>query len=283
MSRRYHVRTYGCQMNLHDSEKVENLLHHAGWRPAAGLDDAELLLINTCTIREKAEHRLASDLGALRAGAAPRLDACSASGAAGAAGGRCAVAALPAPRLRVRHPQPAARARAGGCGGRRRAPRRDRREPFARTLRPPGAPPGLPGPHARSGVAHGDGGLRSLLLVLHRAAHARARDQPARSRDHRRGAAARGGRRRRADPARSDGERLRAARGAPRARRAAGRPLRGAARAARRDPGLARLRYTSPHPRFFDQALVRAHATLATLRPHVHLPLQSGSDRVLRA
>src|SRR5688572_13985649 len=74
--RRYHVRTYGCQMNLHDSEKVENLLHHAGWRPAEGLDDADLLLINTCSIREKAEHRLASDLGALRAwrsGAAGRV------------------------------------------------------------------------------------------------------------------------------------------------------------------------------------------------------------------
>src|SRR5262245_47966 len=65
--RRYHVRTYGCQMNLHDSEKVENLLHHAGWRPAESADDAELLLINTCSIREKAEHRLASDLGTLRA------------------------------------------------------------------------------------------------------------------------------------------------------------------------------------------------------------------------
>src|SRR5262245_20657593 len=65
--RRYHVRTYGCQMNLHDSEKVENLLRHAGWRPAETPDDAELLLINTCSIREKAEHRLASDLGTLRA------------------------------------------------------------------------------------------------------------------------------------------------------------------------------------------------------------------------
>src|SRR5262245_1255765 len=66
VSRRYHVRPYGCQMNLHDTEKVENLLHHAGWRPADGLEDAELLLVNTCSIREKAEHRLASDLGVLR-------------------------------------------------------------------------------------------------------------------------------------------------------------------------------------------------------------------------
>src|SRR5262245_11835496 len=59
-------------MNLHDSEKVENLLHHAGWRAAADADQADLLLINTCSIREKAEHRLASDLGVLRAWRAAR-------------------------------------------------------------------------------------------------------------------------------------------------------------------------------------------------------------------
>jgi tRNA-2-methylthio-N6-dimethylallyladenosine synthase len=46
-------------------------------------------------------------------------------------------------------------------------------------------------------------------------------------------------------------------------------------------PGLARLRYTSPHPLFFDAALARAHAELEALCPHVHLPLQSGSDTVL--
>jgi tRNA-2-methylthio-N6-dimethylallyladenosine synthase len=46
-------------------------------------------------------------------------------------------------------------------------------------------------------------------------------------------------------------------------------------------PGLARLRYTSPHPSFFDDALIRAHAELPALCPHVHLPLQSGSDAVL--
>jgi tRNA-2-methylthio-N6-dimethylallyladenosine synthase len=46
-------------------------------------------------------------------------------------------------------------------------------------------------------------------------------------------------------------------------------------------PGIVRLRYTSPHPIFFDDALVRAHGELGALCPHVHLPLQSGSDAVL--
>ena len=47
-------------------------------------------------------------------------------------------------------------------------------------------------------------------------------------------------------------------------------------------PGIERLRYTSPHPLFFDDDLIRAHAELPELCPHVHLPVQSGSDRVLR-
>ena len=60
------VRTYGCQMNVHDTQKIENLLLHHGWGVATDPDEAELLILNTCSIREKAEHRLYSDLGALR-------------------------------------------------------------------------------------------------------------------------------------------------------------------------------------------------------------------------
>ena len=48
-------------------------------------------------------------------------------------------------------------------------------------------------------------------------------------------------------------------------------------------PGIERIRYTSPHPIFFDEALIRAHAELKHLCPHVHLPLQSGSNSVLEA
>ncbi|MDG2050664.1 MAG: MiaB/RimO family radical SAM methylthiotransferase, partial [Myxococcota bacterium] len=48
-------------------------------------------------------------------------------------------------------------------------------------------------------------------------------------------------------------------------------------------PGIERIRYTSPHPLFFDESLVAAHAALKSLCPHVHLPLQSGSNRILEA
>ena len=65
--RRFWLRTFGCQMNVHDSEKVENLLLHHGYGAARRPEDADLLIVNTCSIREKAEHRLYSDLGLLRA------------------------------------------------------------------------------------------------------------------------------------------------------------------------------------------------------------------------
>ncbi len=71
---RFFIRTYGCQMNVHDSQKVANLLHHAGYAGAGDEAEADLLIINTCSIREKAEQRLYSDLGALRRWKAERGD-----------------------------------------------------------------------------------------------------------------------------------------------------------------------------------------------------------------
>ncbi|MDG2049465.1 MAG: tRNA (N6-isopentenyl adenosine(37)-C2)-methylthiotransferase MiaB, partial [Myxococcota bacterium] len=62
----FFIRTYGCQMNVHDSEKLANLLHHAGFDRAPAESSAELLIINTCSIRDKAENQLYSDLGKLR-------------------------------------------------------------------------------------------------------------------------------------------------------------------------------------------------------------------------
>ena len=64
--RRFKVVTYGCQMNVHDTEKLSNLLYHAGLSEADDTDDADLLVINTCSIRDKAENQLYSDLGQLR-------------------------------------------------------------------------------------------------------------------------------------------------------------------------------------------------------------------------
>jgi len=63
----YVVRTFGCQMNEHDSERIAGLLEADGLRPAAGIDDADVVVLNTCCIRENADNKLYGNLGQLKA------------------------------------------------------------------------------------------------------------------------------------------------------------------------------------------------------------------------
>src|SRR6188474_321507 len=63
------VETYGCQMNVADSDLIGSVLSNAGYAPAARADEADVILINTCAVREKAEERViarAAELGALK-------------------------------------------------------------------------------------------------------------------------------------------------------------------------------------------------------------------------
>ncbi|MCA1961931.1 MAG: tRNA (N6-isopentenyl adenosine(37)-C2)-methylthiotransferase MiaB, partial [Desulfomonile sp.] len=62
----YYIETYGCQMNEHDSEKMAALLEGIGLSPAGAPDRADVVVINTCSIREKAEHKVYSALGRLK-------------------------------------------------------------------------------------------------------------------------------------------------------------------------------------------------------------------------
>ena len=65
-ARTYEVRTYGCQMNVHDSERLSGLLEDAGYsRPAAG-EQADVVVFNTCAVRENADNRLYGNLGHLK-------------------------------------------------------------------------------------------------------------------------------------------------------------------------------------------------------------------------
>jgi tRNA-2-methylthio-N6-dimethylallyladenosine synthase len=65
--KRYHVTTFGCQMNAHDSERIKGLLEDLGLGEAVSQDDADVLVFNTCTIREKPDTRLAAHLGNAKA------------------------------------------------------------------------------------------------------------------------------------------------------------------------------------------------------------------------
>ncbi len=64
--RTYQVRTYGCQMNVHDSERIAGLLDAAGYVKAAEADTADVVVFNTCAVRENADNRLYGNLGHLR-------------------------------------------------------------------------------------------------------------------------------------------------------------------------------------------------------------------------
>jgi tRNA-2-methylthio-N6-dimethylallyladenosine synthase len=270
-------------MNLHDSEKVENLLHHAGWRPADGPEDAELLLINTCSIREKAQHRLASDLGALRAwrSAAPGrvlgVGGCVAQQEGDALLRRFAHLDFVFGTHNLRLLPTLVEAAAAG---ERRAETGESRSlaRFDLPERHPAFHTRTPG-RAWLTVMEGCDLFCSFCIVPR--TRGREISRPAAAiLDEARGLAAGG-----VVELTLLGQTVNAygrhdvRRGC--AESAGTVPF--AALLARLDaiPGIERLRYTSPHPIFFDEALVRAHAELAALQPHVHLPLQSGSDRVL--
>src|SRR5713101_4493968 len=62
----YWIETWGCQMNIHDSEKLAGLLEEMGYRPAEEARQADIILLNTCSIREKAVEKVFSHLGTLR-------------------------------------------------------------------------------------------------------------------------------------------------------------------------------------------------------------------------
>src|ERR1700704_5304823 len=66
MPRKYLIETFGCQMNFHDSERMAGLLEQAGFEATVEAADADVVVINTCSVRERAEEKLYTRLGELR-------------------------------------------------------------------------------------------------------------------------------------------------------------------------------------------------------------------------
>ena len=65
-SERFFIETFGCQMNVHDSEKISGLLVHRGMTPVSTPEEADLFLLNTCSVREKAAQKVYSRLGQMK-------------------------------------------------------------------------------------------------------------------------------------------------------------------------------------------------------------------------
>ena len=64
--KKLYIKTYGCQMNVYDSARMADLLAPLGYAPAEDAEDADMVILNTCHIREKAAEKVYSDLGRLR-------------------------------------------------------------------------------------------------------------------------------------------------------------------------------------------------------------------------
>ncbi|MBI5141241.1 MAG: tRNA (N6-isopentenyl adenosine(37)-C2)-methylthiotransferase MiaB [Nitrospirae bacterium] len=69
-----YIKTLGCQMNVHDSERIAGILENEGYRMVENRDDADLVVINTCSVREKADQKFFSELGRLRKAKEARPD-----------------------------------------------------------------------------------------------------------------------------------------------------------------------------------------------------------------
>ncbi len=283
MSGLYLVHTFGCQMNAHDSDRMEEVLRASGWSRAASADEADLIVLNTCSVREKAEQKLRSEVGKLAPLKAknPGLVLAVAGCVAQQEGekllarvghldlliGPDNIADLPAlareqmdgapPRAHTVFDLDAPRFLAA-------APKLGEAPVSAWVTTMKGCDercsfcivPYTRGPEryrpaediVREIERWVEAGSREVTLLGQTVDSYRDPSLPPPASD---------------DPDESQFPSL----------------LR---LIADRVPGLARLRYTSPHPRHATAALAEAHAELDVLARHVHMPVQSGSDRILK-
>ena len=270
------IRTYGCQMNVYDSERMAELLAPLGYGMAAAPDDADMVILNTCHIRDKASEKVYSELGRLR-----RLREVR------AAGGKRMILAV------------------AGCVAQAEGEEMLRRAPFidivlgpqtyhrlpemiARASRVSGVPvldiefppiPKFDALPARSGAAsvsaflsvqEGCDKFCTFCVVPYTRGVEESRP---------------------VDQIVAEAEQL-LAQGAREitllgqnvnAYHGDGWSLARLIRRLAKLPGLARLRYTTSHPSDMDDGLIAAHGEVEVLMPYLHLPVQTGSDRVLKA
>ena len=281
MTRRLFIKTYGCQMNVYDSARMADLVAPLGYVSAASAEGADLVILNTCHIREKAAEKVFSELGGIR-----RLKQ------AQARQGRRMVIAV------------------AGCLAQAEGEEILRRAPFVDLVFGPQAYHRLPEMLARAERTAGSGildtsfpveskfdflpesvaepGITAFLTVQEGC------DKfctfcvvpYTRGAEYSRPAAEIIAEARRLVAAGAReitllGQNVNAYHGA--APEGGEWRLGGLIRALARMPGLARLRYTTSHPRDVDDSLIAAHRDVPELMPFLHLPVQSGSDRVLAA
>jgi len=272
----YAVKSFGCQMNVYDGERMAELLSSQGMTAAADGEAAELVVLNTCHIREKAAEKVYSDIGrilktAKAAGAAKPLIAvagCVAQAEGGEIVARAkAVDIVVGPQAYHRLPGLVADAAAGRTA-------LDTDMPAASKFA------ALParrkvGPSAFLTVQEGCDKFCTYCVVPYtRGAEASRPWADLIAEAH--GLVEAG-----AKEITLLGQNVNAWTGEDAKGRHQG--LDGLIRALDRIEGLARIRYTTSHPNDMTQGLIEAHGDVEKLMPFLHLPVQAGSDRILKA
>ena len=278
--KKLYIKTYGCQMNVYDSARMADLLAPLGYAQAEAPDDADMVILNTCHIREKATEKVYSELGLLKRLKTSRAEAGSpmlvaVAGCVAQAEGAEIMARQPAvdmvvgPQSYHRLPEMIARiARGAGHALETDFPAEDKFDH-------------LPDEQAASGasafltIQEGCDKFCTFCVVPYTRGPEFSRPVTQIEAEARR-LVAKGVR-----EITLLGQNVNAYLGTG----PDGTPctLAGLIRHLARIDGLARLRYTTSHPRDMGDDLIDAHAGIEALMPYLHLPVQSGSDRVLKA
>ena len=275
--KRLHVITWGCQMNVYDSGRMADVLAPLGYAPVSEPDGADMVILNTCHIRDKAAEKVFSELGRLRRmkEATGNRMVLAVAGCVAQAEGAEIIARAPyvvivlGPQTYHRLPEMVARAaRAVGKVIETDFPPEDKFDHLPESATPQGVTAFLTiqegcdkfcsfcvVPYTR-----GTEQSRSAATVLKEARHLVSQG---------------------AREITLLGQNVNAWHGeAPDGSTwGLGRLLRELADI----PGVLRLRYATSHPRDMDDGLIAAHRDIPALMPFLHLPIQSGSDRILAA
>jgi tRNA-2-methylthio-N6-dimethylallyladenosine synthase len=269
--RRYHVTTFGCQMNAHDSERIKGMLEELGLGEAPSQGEADVVVFNTCTIREKPDTKFAAYMGEVAARKRERPDMVVAVGGCYAEAQRERLFSL-YPHVDVAFgpgtiPHLADWLGAGGFGVARGAWGTAEERTFAA---------GLP-THRERGfqawvqISMGCNSVCSYCIVP----AVRGREVSRRPGEVL------------AEVTRLAGDGVREVTLLGQNVNSYGRDLQtdfaSLLRAVDAIDGIERIRFTSPHPKDFRREVIQAMADCVAVCEHAHLPLQSGSTRILKA
>jgi tRNA-2-methylthio-N6-dimethylallyladenosine synthase len=282
-AKKLYVKSFGCQMNVYDSQRMADTLAPEGYVETASPDDADLVILNTCHIREKAAEKVYSELGRIRvmkedAAAGGRQVTVAVAGCVAQAEGAEILRRAPVVDLVVgpqsyhRLPDLLARAARHGTAIDTEFPVDDK---FNHLAAPSAATMRARGPAAFVTVQEGCDKFCTFCVVPYTRGMEMSRPVARIVADIERlaGAGVR--------EVTLVGQNVNAYHGEGSAGEAW--PLARLLERVAEIPGVDRLRYTTSHPRDMDDALIAAHRDLPQLMPQLHLPVQSGSDRMLDA